>query len=348
MKIHRGAPALICMNAIPFLLVRRLVATLLLSAVFSRGAAPELRLGVVGLDSSHCIRFARMFNDPEDKEYVGGARIVAAFKAGSPDMEKSSSRIEGFTRTITGKYRIPLVDSIAEVCARSDGVAILSVDGRAHLAQAREVMRAGKPVFIDKPLAGSLADGIAIARLAREYRVPVFSASNLRYAAGVRNVLAAEIGPIRGVIAFGPATIEPQMPDFFFYGIHATEALFAVLGTGCETVSRIHGEDVDIVAGTWSGGRTGSVHGLRGGVRAWGLVAFGATGVAEDRSPNDVTALAPKILEFFRTGKSPVPIEITLEILAFMEAADDSKRRGGAPVHLRDVRERHERLAASR
>lgn len=320
----------------------------LLTAISCAGDPAELRLGVVGLDSSHCIRFARMFNDAGDKEYVGGARLTCAFQGGSPDMEKSASRVEGFTQTIREKFKIPVVASIADVCARSDGVLILSVDGRAHLAQAREVLRAGKPVFIDKPLAGSLADGISIARLARDLGVPLFSSSNLRYAAAVRKVLAAEIGPIRGAISYGPATVEPLLPDFFFYGIHATEALFAVLGPECETVTRIHGEDVDIVAGTWSQGRTGAVHGLRGNIRAWGLVAFGQKGVIDDQSPNDITALAPRIIEFFRTGKSPVPIETTLKILAFMEAADESKRNGGAPVHLHELIARHERLEGFR
>jgi predicted dehydrogenase len=323
------------MPARPFFKLFSAPVVLFCFAAVSATAAPvEFKIGLIGLDSSHCVRFARMFNDPADKEYLGGARIVCAFKGGSPDLEMSRTRIEGFTATVSGKYGVAIVDTIAEVVARSDGIMILSVDGRAHLPQAREAFKAGKPVFIDKPFAGSLAQGVAIARLARELRVPVFSSSNLRYAPGVRKVQAAKIGEIRAVITHGPAAIESTVPDFLFYGIHATEALFAVLGAGCDTVTRIPGEEVDVIAGKWNDGRTGMVYGLRGGSRAWGITAFGSKGVIDDRSPNDLTALAPYILEFLRTGKSPVPLETTLEILAFMEAADESKRRGGVPVKM--------------
>jgi hypothetical protein len=315
-------------------LISAFLGCLCLAALTGAAAPVEFKIGLIGLDSSHCVRFARMFNDPADKEYLGGARIVCAYKGGSPDLEMSRTRIEGFTSTVRDRYGVAIVDSIAEVAARSDGIMILSVDGRAHLSQAREAFKAGKPVFIDKPFAGSLAEGVAMARLARALRVPVFSSSNLRYAAGVRKVQAAKIGEIRAVITHGPATIEPTVPDFFFYGIHATEALFAVLGPGCDTVTRIPGEEVDVIAGKWNDGRTGMVYGLRGGSRAWGITAFGSKGVVDDRSPNDLTALAPYILEFLRTGKSPVPLETTLEILAFMEAADESKRGGGVPVKL--------------
>ena len=167
----------------------------------------------------------------------------------------------------------------------------------------------------------------------------------LRYSTSATRILTSDSGELRGAISYGPAPTEPHVPDFFFYGIHPTEALFTVLGRGCETVSRIHAEDTDVIAATWSGGRTGVVYGLRGVKRGYGLTAFGTKAVVEDRSPIDFLPLARRVMAFLRTGEPPLPIETTLEILAFMEAADESKRLGGAPVNIRDVFARHEDTA---
>ncbi|MEY4940462.1 MAG: hypothetical protein RIQ93_2197, partial [Verrucomicrobiota bacterium] len=170
----------------------------LLAAVFSAGlsfgAESELKLGIIGLDSSHCIRFGRIFNDPQDKEHLPGARVRWAYKGGSPDVELSRSRVEGFTVDMRDKYGVTLVDSIAELCAKSDAILMLSLDGRAHLPEARQVFAAGKPVFIDKPLAGSYAEGLAIARLAREMKVPIFSSSPRRFSPGIEKLRQAKVG----------------------------------------------------------------------------------------------------------------------------------------------------------
>src|SRR5690606_18671456 len=148
-------------------------------------------------------------------------------------------------------------------------------------------------------------------------------------------------GDIRGVVSYGPSPIEPHGPDFFYYGIHAVEALYAVLGPGCDTVTRTHAENTDVIAATWSGGRTGVVVGLRGMQRGYGLTAFGTKATVEDRSPPDFLPLARTIMAFLQSGKPPVPIETTLESLAFMEAADESKRRGGLPVRIEDIFAQH-------
>ena len=130
--------------------------------------AADLRLGLVGTDTSHVIGFATAFNDPSSPDHVPGARIVAAFKGGSPDLASSRDRIEGFSRQLQEKYGIEIVGTIAELCTRVDGVLLTSVDGRVHLAQAREIINAHKPMFIDKPLAATLDDAREIARLAKE------------------------------------------------------------------------------------------------------------------------------------------------------------------------------------
>jgi predicted dehydrogenase len=200
------------------------------------------------------------------------------------------------------------------------------------------VIKAGKPLFIDKPLAGSLADAVAIYELAKRHNVPVFSSSSLRYHEGVQELLKNDkLGDIAGAITWGSCSYQEGTPDMFFYGIHGIEPLYALMGTGCETVSRLQTKDTDLVSGVWKGGRIGTYRGIRSNNAAFGAVVFGSKAIVPAANGGGYEGLCVEIARFFKTGKSPVPPEETIEIFAFMEAADESKRQGGAPVSLADV-----------
>ncbi len=311
-----------------------LCALLMTSSVF---AAEELKLGIIGLDTSHVTAFTRLLNDSTHKDHVPGAKVVAAFKGGSPDIESSASRVEGFTKQLQEQFGVKIVPTIEELCQQVDAVLLESVDGRPHLEQARPVIKAGKPLFIDKPAAGSLRDVIEIYRLAKEAKVPVFSSSSYRFYDSLVEVKKANVGEIRSVISYGPAHLEPHHPDLFWYGVHPTEALFTILGTGCETVVRTTTPDTDVITGTWSGGRVGTLHALRKGPTPHKVIVFGTKAIVEQKDSGNYTPLVREIVKFFQTGKAPVSPEETLELFAFMEAADESKRQGGAPVKIKDV-----------
>jgi predicted dehydrogenase len=315
-------------------------------------AGRPIRIGLIGLDTSHAVAFTQLLNDASRPDHITGARVVAAFKGGSPDVESSASRVEQFTTELRDKWQIELVDSIDALVQRVDAVMLTSVDGRVHLAQARPVLAAHKPLFVDKPFAASVRDAVELARLARESNTPIFSSSSLRFADDVqamkRDPRAAEV---MGALAWGPATLEPHHPDMFWYGIHTIEILYTFMGPGCEQVSRTHTAGSDAIVGRWKDGRIGIVRGGRDTATTYGQVVFGKKEVvtAPPRSADagaGAGAAAKKSMyygivreavEFFRTGKSPVPIEETLEIMAFMEAADLSKARNGAPVALTEV-----------
>ena len=298
---------------------------------------PELKIGMIGLDTSHVISVAALLNDPAAKEHIPGGRIACGFKAGSPDVEMSRTRIDGFAAELKDKYGVAIVDSIAEVVARSDAIMIMSVDGRVHLRQAREVFPSGKPVFMDKPLAASLDEAVAIVRLAKETHTPFLSASPFRFSAGLKTLREAPIGPIRGAITYGNGASEAHMPPLFFEGIHPVEALFTVLGPGCESVTCIHTPDTEVATGLWSDGRTGVVYGLRTAKTPVGTTVFGQKGPATDTTYRNegFGPLTRQIITFFQTRKSPLPPENTLEIIAFMEAADQSRQKQGAPVSVK-------------
>ncbi len=316
-----------------------LVATLL---VTSQNFAAEIRIGIIGLDTSHCTEFTRRFNDPNDKNFVPGGKVVAAFKGGSPDIKESWTRVEGYTKQLQEKFGVKIVDSIEELCAQVDVVMLESLDGRPHLQQAIPVFKAKKPIFIDKPVAGTLADAIQIFRLAKENNVPCFSSSSLRYYPTIDELKKSEFGELKGAISVGPAHKESHHPDLFWYGIHPTEALFTMMGKGCESVSRTSTADTDVVTGIWSGGKVGTLRGLRNAAEPYRLTVFGSKAVLDKKLEGDYTPFLREVMKFFQTGIAPVSPEETLEIYAFMEAADESKRVGGCPVKIADVMKKAE------
>jgi predicted dehydrogenase len=317
----------------------RFAALLALFAAVTVCAAekPPLRLGIIGLDTSHVIAFTKTYNDPAAPNHVPGGKVVAAFKGGSPDIASSATRVDGYTKDLVEKYGVKLYDTIEELSKNVDGILIESVDGRPHLDQFRRTLAAKKPVFIDKPLAGSLKDAVEIVRLAREHKIPIFSSSSLRYPPETFASRFAKIGDITSAYSIGPAEFEPTHPDFFWYGIHCVEALFTVLGPGCVSVQRTHTANTDIITGTWSDGRIGIAQGNRKTFKGYGVTVVGTKGVATGGDKQNYNGLTVEIMKFLQTGISPVAPETTLELFAFMEAADESKRRGGAPVTLAEV-----------
>lgn len=314
---------------------------ILAMSLTTRPSAAELRLGLIGLDTSHVIAFTKLINDPKDPSHVPGGRIVAAFKSSSADIESSASRVEGYTSQLQEKFGVKIVPTIEELCRQVDAVLLESVDGRPHLDQARPVLKAGKPLFIDKPVAGSLRDAIEIFRLAREHKVPVFTSSSYRFYNSMTDLKKTDVGTLRAAISYGPSPTEPHHPDLFWYGIHPTEALFTVLGTGCESVVRTTTADNDVITGQWSGGRVGTLHAIKKGPAPHKVILFGTKAVAEQKGSGDYAPLVREIMKFFQTGVAPVSPEETLEIFAFMEAADESKRQGGAVVKLSEVMRKH-------
>lgn len=321
---------------------------MLLGALAAELPAAPLRAGMIGLDTSHVPAFAKLFNDPNAADDFAGIEIVAGYPGGT-DLPASKDRVQLFTRQLR-EMGIEIVDSIPGLLAKVDVVLLESVDGRTHLAEAIPVIQAGKPLWIDKPVAGSLADAITIYELAKRHGVPVFSASSLRYGPGLQTLVRNEqLGAIVGAETWGPCTYAEGTPDLFFYGIHGIEPLFLLMGPGCETVTRIQTPDTDLVAGVWAGGRIGAYRGLRRHKAEFGAVAFGRNGILPAaRLAGGYEPLCREIAKFFRTRQSPVPPEETLEIIAFMEAAEESKHRGGAPVSLAQVMAKARAEAAAR
>ncbi len=308
-----------------------------LSSVFAQDK-PPIRLGIIGTDTSHVPAFTQMLNDPSRSDHVPGARVIAAFKGGSPDVESSRTRVDKYAAEIKEKWGVEIVNTIAELCQKVDAVLIESLDGRPHLEQIKPVLKAKKPVFLDKPFAGSLRDAKEIVRLAKEAGVPFFSSSSLRFVPDIQDMKKnPALGNLIGAIAFSPAPTEPHHPDLFWYGIHGVETLYTLMGPGCESITRTNTNGTDVVTGRWKDGRIGTFRGIRDGKQSYGAVAFGSKSIIIKEPKISYRELVVEIVKFFQTGVPPIMPDETLEIMAFMEAADVSKKRNGAPVLLKEL-----------
>lgn len=304
----------------------------LLAGLTAAGA--ELRLGLVGTDTSHVTAFAKMLNDPTSADYVPGARIVAAYKGGMPDNATSAKYIEQYTEELRSKWGVEIVPDIASLCKKVDGFLLTSVDGRPHLKEARQIFACGKPVWIDKPLASTLEDAREIARSARESGVKWWTSSSLRFTGMITRL---KVEGITGAMTWGPGPFEEHHHlDLSWYAIHPIEMLYALMGPGCVEVTRTYTEGADVITGRWKDGRIGTVRAARPYGPYGAVVYRGREALQSDpKEPLGYRDMVVEIVKFFQTGVVPVPVEESLEIFSFMDAALRSKQSGGQPQTLR-------------
>lgn len=290
----------------------------------------QLKLGMIGLDTSHCPAFADLLHNEENPYYIPGSRITIAYPGGSANLAVSRDRVDRFTKEMQEKYGVAIAPDIATVAEQSDAIFLESVDGRQHLEQFQQLAPFGKPVFIDKPLTTSTKEARAIFDLAAKYNTPVCSASSVQFATGLLDL--AEGKKVLNCTAFGPMGILDDFPAYFWYGIHSAEVLFAKMGVGCKQVSVTYTDDADLITGVWEDGRIGSLF----GVRYKGLRSFGATVFTEDGTQHVVAGLEPpyyanmlpRVLDFFRTGRPIVDQALSLETIAFLEAGILARESG--------------------
>lgn len=302
------------------------------------------KIGVIGLDTVHPVEFAKEIN-LNKPDYAADYKITTAYPKGSLDIDSAIAMLDENIEEVK-KAGVEIVDSISEVVDEVDVVLLETNDGRRHLEQVLPVFKAGKPVFIDKPIAGSLVDAIVILKLAEHYDVPVFSSSALRYMKEVQKVKNDNaIGEVLGADTYSPGSLEETHPDLFWYGIHGVEPLFALMGTGCKELKRTYTKDTDVVVGVWEDGRIGTFRGTRSGQLDFGGTAYGENGNVTLGSFEGYIPLLKEIISFFDSGELPVSYKEIIEIFTFMEAADQSKMIEGGKINLQEVKNKALRKA---
>ncbi len=294
-----------------------------------------LRVGMVGLDTSHCEAFAKILHDETYEYHLPGARIVGIYPGGSAQFSKSHVRVQGFTETLSGVYGAKVYDDIATLAAEVDVLFLESVDGRQHREQFAQ-LAVGKPVFIDKPFATTTADARAIIEQAEATKTPIMSCSSLRYAAGIADLIGSD-ETVHTAESFGPALLLEDFPGLFWYGIHSAEILTMLMGSGCQRVQCVERTDQDLVIGEWGDGRLGLLRGTRVGAGQFGAVVHTDSAVKASvahAAPPSYYLMLQQVLPFLQSGISPIPIAETYEITAFLAAAEESRSQGGAIVAL--------------
>lgn len=296
----------------------------------------KLRIGIIGL-SVHSGAFTEIINSKNENPVFTRCEVTVLYEPPvNKDVAFSEKQIKDFTTSIKS-HGVRFVDSMEALLAKSDAVMILTNDGRPHFEEMIPVFKAGKPVFIDKPLAENFSGVKAIFDASEKYHVPVFTSSALRYSDTVQSVAKdGGAGDVTGADTYGPAPVQNSHVDLFWDGVHGVELLYTVMGCGCRSVMRINKEGEDVVIGIWNRGRVGIFRGLRKGKKGFGGRAFGTEGII----PLDFhgyTPLVEKIVQFFRTGISPVMNKETVEIYAFMEAANWSKEANGRRINMADI-----------
>lgn len=302
---------------------------------FNAMAQSPVRIGIIGLDTSHSTAFTELINGGKEA-WAEDFKVVAAYPYGSQTIESSYKRIPEYTEKVK-QYGVKIVDSIAALLDEVDCVLLETNDGRVHLEQAVEVFKAGKICFIDKPVGATLGEAIAIYAMADKYNVPIFSSSALRYSSINQQLRNGELGEVIGADCYSPHSVEPTHPDFGFYGIHGVETLYTILGPGCQAVNRVSTEQGDVVTGYWADDRIGTFRAIVKGPHIYGGTAYTDKKAVIAGGYVGYKVLLEQVLKFFKTGVAPVSKDETLEIFAFMRASNLSKERGGEMVTLEEA-----------
>ena len=284
-----------------------------------------LKLGMLDFDTSHVVQFAKRLNSRgvDEDQFVDGAVITL----GCPGESKIfADRIPKFTKVVSEECGVTLVDRPEDLIGQVDGVLIESNDGSVHLERAAPFIEAGVPLFIDKPLAWSLADAEKIVELADKKNVPIFSVSSLRYCEELVAFQSkrAEYGAPLAAEVYGCQIEHDVIPGWYFYGIHSIEILFALLGPGCGPVQYVRGKAAEHTSSKWENGALGMITMTSEGKQPFGFTYHGKEDTVSTRVDTKYMYrnLLREVVTFFETGKPGVPLSETLEIIKFLDSVN--------------------------
>ena len=296
-----------------------------------------IRVGIVDCDTSHVVQFPMRLNHIEidEEQWVDGAQVVCAFRGTSnvtPD-----ETIDNYVGKLK-EFGVEMVDSLEAMLGKVDAVCIESQEGSVHFDRAKPFIEAGLPVYIDKPFASSSADARRIGALAAEHNVPLFSTSSLRYGLEVVDLVENEeqYGQVIGASAWSPSALHDRNPGLYHYGIHGVETLYALMGPGCMEVSCTFEDGAEVSVGRWADGRIGEMRGTRAGAHSYGFTAWCEKQVITTsiNAGYVYRELLKRMVAMFTTRQAPLDINVTIELVAFIEAAMLSAQQGGGAVKL--------------
>lgn len=290
------------------------------SASLARGEESKpFRIGIVGSQNSHSKAYAELINLKDAGKQYGTVRVTHLW-----------GEEEAQTKEVAEKCAIPnIVTKHTDMLGQVDGVICVRRHGGGHLEDAMPFLKAKLPVYVDKPLACSVADARAMVDAAQAAHVGFSSFSTLRYAPETEALVAAlraEAGELRAGTSAGHCEADSEYGGIYFYGIHAVELMTTVWGYGVESVLAMkHGPNVTALC-AYKNGATVSLELLGDAKYVFHLTAFGTKGwkAAEIGTGNAYAAGITPILATLIEQAWPIDAAHLLEPIQILAAVERS------------------------
>ena len=287
----------------------------------------EIKVALIGLDTSHTIEFAKRMQaaDCPPDQKISGLKVTACLRFSTPfqnedGLNARQKQLEDWGIKVTTDF-----DVAVEGC---DAVMLEINDPAYHLEYFKKCITLGKPIFLDKPLADNIENGLEIVRLAKENKVNVISASSLRFDENLINACVEMPRPTL-VNVYGPLGIAPAGSSIVWYGVHTFEMLEKAMGKGAACIT-VRADGAGVVAIVdYPDKRRGIAELTKGAWIYGGTLRDSKTAISYSVAAGNLYVRIMKEVEkFFRTGESGFSLEDTVEVMAMLDAAERSFRSG--------------------
>ncbi len=287
----------------------------------------EIKVALIGLDTSHSIEFTRRMQAPDcdEDQKVEGMEALTCLRFETPfqdkdGLDKRQAQLE--------EWGVKVTEDFDEAIDGCDAIMLEINDPAYHLDYFKKVADLNRPIFLDKPLADTIENGRKICDIIKEKNLRVFSSSSLRYIPNLGEAMAEVPAPMYAAM-YGPVGVAPAGSSIVWYGVHAFEMLERVMGIGAKSVFARKDESGVVVVVDYPEARRGIVE-LTTGVYSYG-------GLVRDKkkafpfvadTKRLYTEELEKVVEFFRGGPPAASMEDALEIMAMLDAAEKSSQTG--------------------
>lgn len=293
------------------------------------GIMKKIKVAIIGLDSSHSIQFAKRAQAPECEEAqkVDGLEIISCMRFETPFQDKKG--LDERTAQLE-KWGVKVYEDFDKAVEGAEALLLEVNDPALHVEYFEKAAKLGLPLFLDKPLADNMENGLEIASIAKKYNVRMFSASSLRFIKNIEEIIDG-FEDVQCASVFGPLGIAFAGESVVWYGVHAFEMLQRMMGRGALEVSVVKDDKGVVAVIKYKDGRRGVVE-LAEGAFVYG----GSMRSNSDKAVfvADMTfaykGLLEKIVDFFNGSSVPVEFEDTLEIMNMLDATVKSMKSGKA------------------
>ena len=178
------------------------------------------KVGIIGSENSHALAFSKLFNLSGDYPDI---QVTCVW--GEDDQA---------SQTIAKECGVA-VTRPDDMLRQVDAVMVTSRNGALHPGYAFPFIEAGKPAFVDKPIANDGSEAEKLIHTAFEKDVPVMGGSSLKLVDGTLEMkdfarVQREKGELAGGYVFAPVNMDNPYGGFYFYSSHLVETALTIFG----------------------------------------------------------------------------------------------------------------------